>query len=163
MTLHLPPVLVAYYITTRRADYNVGTLRETSMSLFTSLGSPNLLHCLLNPRDQVKQVAFSNAYADGCHRPPCPSPLFPFHPVNWNHPSQSWVTPGPSSHDPRDIGFWVELETRDSLSPGYKRENSPEMSLDIRDPPCVGPWPVPGPILWCNPPLFCRSLDYART
>ena len=36
------------------------------------------------------QVTFPNAYADGCHRFSCPSLLFPFHLVNWNHP----VSPG---------------------------------------------------------------------
>ena len=50
-----------------------------------------------------------NAYADGCHRSPCPGPLFLFHPANWNHPHMTQ----------RDIGLLVELETGSCLSPGY--------------------------------------------
>ena len=68
----------------------------------TSLGFPNLLHCLPNPWDWVKQVTFPKAYADGCHRFSYLSLLFSFHPVNWNHPIGPGSAPGPPSHFPRE-------------------------------------------------------------
>ena len=91
--------------TTQQAGYNVGTLRETSLSLNNLPGLPQPSTLSSQSSRLSGQVTFPNAYADGCHRFSYPSLLFPFHPVNWNHPVSPGSIPGSPSHYPR--GHWT--------------------------------------------------------
>ena len=147
-------VLVAYFKTTRQAGYNVGTLRETSMSLNNPPGLPQPSTLSSQSSRLSGQLTFPNAYADGCHRFSCPSLLFPFHPVNWNHPVGPGSTPRPPSHYPR--GHWTFGWAGDwELSqPRNKGKQPKSWALDIRDPPRVSPGPLPGPARMYDPPLY---------
>ena len=146
---HIPRCV---FQTTRQAGYNVGTLRETSMSLKNPPGLPQpstLSSQSLRLSGQLTFPMPMQMVTTGF----LPSLLFPFHPVNWNHPVGPGSTPGPPSHYPRGHWTFGWAGDRNRLSPGI-RQNSPKVELGHKGPPRVSPGPLPGPAQMYDPPLF---------
>ena len=69
-------------------------------------------------------------------------------------PHQSWVNTWTSFPLPKGTLDFQLSWRPGTVSAQEQGKTAQELSLDIRDPPRVGPGPLPGPMQTYNPPLF---------
>ena len=123
-----------YFKTTRRAGYNVGTLRETSMSLSNLPGLPQ-------PSTLSSQSSRPSWTGD---LPQClcrwlpqvflPQSTIPIPPCELESPHWSWINTRTSFPLPKGtLDFWLSWRLG-TVSAQEQGKTAQKLSLDIRDP-----------------------------
>ena len=87
-----------------------------------------------------------------------PQSTIPIPPCELESPCQSWVNTQISFPLPKGtLDFWLSWRPG-TVSAQEQGKTAQELSLDIRDPPRVGPGPPPRPMQMYDRPLFVSPL-----